>query len=65
MMLWTQIVLSIPTEEMSFVSMLAKEMGWKIETKESLLDRFIQSCPKDADISDEDIQNEVNAVRKG
>ena len=60
----TQIVLSIPTEEMTFVSLLAKKMGWKIETKESLLDPFIQSCPKDVDISDEDIQNEVDAVRE-
>ena len=40
-------------------------MGWKIETKETLLDRFIQSCPKDIDITDEDIQNEVDAIRKG
>lgn len=60
----TQIILSIPTEEMSFVSLLAKKMGWKIETKESLMDRFIQSCPKDVNISDEDIQNEVDAVRE-
>lgn len=60
----TQIILSVPTEEMTFVSLLAKKMGWKIETKESLLDRFIQSCPKDVNISDEDIQKEVNAVRK-
>ena len=60
----TQIVLSIPNEEMTFISLLAKKMGWKIETKETLLDRFIQSCPKDIDITDEDIQNEVDAVRK-
>ena len=61
----TQIVLSIPNEEMTFISLLAKKMGWKIETKETLLDRFIQSCPKDIDITDEDIQNEVDAIRKG
>ena len=60
----TQIVLSIPNEEITFISLLAKKMGWKIETKETLLDRFIQSCPKDIDITDEDIQNEVDAVRK-
>ena len=61
----TQVVLSIPSEEMTFISLLAKKMGWKIETKETLLERFIQSCPNDVDISDEDIQNEVDAIRKG
>ena len=59
----TQVVLSIPTEEVNFISLLAKKMGWKLETKESLLNKFVQSCPKNVDITDQEIQNEVNAVR--
>ena len=59
----TQVVLSIPTEEINFISMLAKKMGWKMETRDSLLNKFVQSCPKNVDITDQEIQNEVNAVR--
>lgn len=29
------------------------------------LERFINSCPKNVQLSDEEIQEEVNAVRKG
>ena len=59
----TQVVLSIPTEEVNFISLLAKKMGWKMETRDSLLNKFIQSCPKNVDITDQEIQDEVNAVR--
>ena len=59
----TQIILSIPNNEVSFISMLAKKMGWSIETKENLLDRFIKSCPENSPITDDEIQQEVKAVR--
>ena len=59
----TQVVLSIPTEEINFISLLAKKMGWKMETRDSLLNKFVQSCPKNVDITDQEIQDEVNSVR--
>ncbi|MBQ9475553.1 MAG: hypothetical protein IJU69_04785 [Bacteroidales bacterium] len=59
----TQIVLSIPNAEVPFLSSLAKKMGWDMQTRENLVEKFIASCPKNSDITDEEIQAEVNAVR--
>lgn len=61
----TQIVLTIPNEEVSFLSTLAEKMGWSFQTSENLVEKFIASCPTDISISDEEIQAEVNAVRYG
>ena len=61
----TQIVLSIPNCEVPFLSSLAEKMGWNMQTRESLVEKFIASCPTDFDITDEEIQAEVNAVRYG
>lgn len=59
----TQIVLSIPNEEVNFIKMLAKKMGWKFEKKEDILNKFISSVPNDLDISEDEIQDAVNEIR--
>ena len=59
----TQIVLTVPNGEVSFLSTLAEKMGWSFQTSENLVEKFIASCPTDVSISDEEIQAEVNAVR--
>ncbi len=59
----TQIVVTVPNDEVNFLTSLAQKMGWKYRTGTNALDRFIESCPKDINISDEEIQEEVNAVR--
>lgn len=61
----TLVILSIPSDEFSFLSTLAEKMGWVIETKDSIVDRFIRSCPSEVEITDEEIQKEVDAIRKG
>ena len=70
----TQIVLTVPNGEVSFLSTLAEKMGWSFQTEkmgwsfqtsENLVEKFIASCPTDVSISDEEIQAEVNAVRYG
>lgn len=61
----TQVVLSIPNGEVPFLSTLAEKMGWNMQTRDNLVEKFIASCPKDVDITDEEIQAEVNAVRYG
>ena len=61
----TQIVLTVPNGEVSFLSTLAEKMGWGFQTSENLVEKFIASCPTDVSISDEEIQAEVNAVRYG
>ncbi|MCH5233953.1 MAG: hypothetical protein J1E16_01555 [Muribaculaceae bacterium] len=59
----TQVVLSIPNEEVNFIKMLAKKMGWKFEKKEDILNKFISSVPNDLDISEDEIQDAVNEIR--
>ena len=59
----TQVSLSIPNNEVNFLTILAEKMGWKMEINDMLLDDFINSIKKDYNISDEEIQDEVNAVR--
>ena len=61
----TQVVLSIPNGEVSFMSSLAEKMGWNMQTRESLVEKFISSCSEGSSISDEEIQAEVNAVSYG
>ena len=62
---YSQIVLTVPNGEVSFLSTLAEKMGWSFQTSENLVEKFIASCPTDVSISDEEIQAEVNAVRYG
>jgi len=40
-------------------------MGWAVETKESALQKFIATRPKNVKITDEEILSEVYAVRYG
>lgn len=60
----TQVVLSIPNDDISFIQKLAHKMGWSIEKKEDVLTRFISSVPKDVSITDDEIQEAVNEIRK-
>ena len=59
----TQVILSIPNNEVNFIQTLAKKMGWAFEKKEDLLNKFISSCPDGLDITDEEIQEAVNDIR--
>lgn len=53
----------IPSSEMKFFQELAKKMGWEIRTPERVLDAFISSRPKDVDLTDDEIMEEVREVR--
>lgn len=55
--------LKVPNADVVLVSMLAQKMGWTIETNDSIMDHFINTRPTDVPLSDEDIMNEVRAVR--
>ncbi|HBG42594.1 MAG TPA: hypothetical protein DDZ96_02585 [Porphyromonadaceae bacterium] len=59
------ISLTIPTNDMQFFKELVNKMGWTYETKESALQKYIASRPKDVKFSEEDILSEVRAVRYG
>jgi len=57
--------LNIPKSEMRFFKELVSKMGWVVETKETALQKYIASRPKNVMLSDEEILSEVYAVRYG
>ena len=59
------IVLSIPTQDSAFIETLAARMGWVMRKRRTSVEQFIKSCPKTPQMTDEEIQAEINAVRKG
>ncbi|GAP73245.1 hypothetical protein SAMD00024442_7_57 [Candidatus Symbiothrix dinenymphae] len=59
------VFLGIPPTDMPFIQKLAKEKGWQTNDKESLLDKYIRSRPTNVNLTDEEIMEEVRAVRYG
>ena len=57
--------LNIPKSDMRFFRELVLKMGWVADTKESALQKYIASRPKNVKMSDEEILSEVYAVRYG
>ena len=53
----------IPLSDTDFFQVFVQKMGWIIENKKDLLDKYITSRPKNVDITDEDILEEIRAVR--
>lgn len=58
-------VLSVPAQDSAFVKTLAARMGWIMRQRSTSVERFVNSCPKTPQMTDEEIQAEINAVRKG
>ena len=57
------VYVSVPAVDWSLFRELIRKFGWKAETREQLLDRFISSRPANPGISEEEIMDEVRAVR--
>ena len=57
------IFLSIPKSDIKFFKELAKKMGWDIDIREDFLKDYIASRPKRANLSEEEILAELNAIR--
>ena len=57
--------MTIPIQDAALVETLAKRMGWTMRRRRTSVERFIESCPKTPQMTDEEIQAEVNAVRYG
>lgn len=57
------VYINVPNIDWPLLKELIRRFGWKAETREQLLDRFINSRPANAYLSEEDIMNEVKAVR--
>ena len=44
---------------------LARKFGWQAQTSEQRLEAFIESRPQTVELSEDDIMNEVSAIRYG
>ena len=62
----TQVVyLNVPMSDWSLLKELIRKFGWQSETREQLLDRFIASRPQQPSLTEQEIMDEVSAVRYG
>jgi len=62
----TQVVyLNVPMSDWSLLKELIRKFGWQSETREQLLDRFIASRPQQPPLTEQEIMDEVSAVRYG
>ncbi len=57
------VYVNVPAVDWSLFRELIRKFGWQAETREQLLDRFVGSRPATPSICEEEIMNEVNAVR--
>lgn len=57
------VYVNVPAVDWSLFRELIRKFGWKAETREQLLDRFISSRSANPGISEEEIMDEVKAVR--
>ena len=57
------VYVNVPTGDWSRFRELIRKFGWQAETREQLIDRFVSSRPASPAISEEEIMDEVRAVR--
>jgi len=57
------VYLNIPRGDWSLLQELVNRFGWQSQTREQMLDEFMQTRPNVSDLTEEDIMNEVRAVR--
>ena len=57
------VYVNVPTGDWSLFRELIRKFGWQAETREQLLDRFVSSRPASPAISEEEIMDEVRAIR--
>jgi hypothetical protein len=57
------VYVNVPSVDWSLFRELIRKFGWQAETREQLLDRFISSRPVTPILSEEEIMDEVKAIR--
>jgi hypothetical protein len=60
---YENIFVRMPQSDTVFFQLFAEKMGLLIENKEDLLRKYIASRPKNVDLTDEDILEEVKSIR--
>ena len=57
------IYVRMPQSDIRFFQQFAKKMGWLIENKQTLWDNYIKNSPTNVELTEEEIMEEVRAVR--
>ncbi len=57
------VYLNIPRADWTLLQELVIRFGWQSETREQMLEEFMQTRPMNVDLTEEDIMDEVRAVR--
>jgi len=57
------VYLNVPRTDWTLLQELINRFGWQSETREDMLDEFLQTRPSVTDLTEEDIMNEVSAAR--
>jgi len=58
-----EIYVKMPETDMVFFQLFADKMGWAIKNKQNIWDEYIKNSPKNIPLSEEEIMEEVRAVR--
>jgi len=58
-----EIYVKMPQSDIRFFQQFAKKMGWLIDNKQNLWDNYIKNSPTNVDLTDEEIMEEVRAIR--
>lgn len=59
------VYLNVPLSDWVLLKELIRKFGWQAEKREQLLERFVKSRAKSPSLSEEEIMEEVKAVRYG
>ena len=60
-----RIFVDIPQSDMIFFKFFADKMGWPLSNKQALWEKYMRSSLENIDLSEEEILEEVRAVRYG
>ena len=58
-----EVYVKMPQADRVFFQLFADKMGWLVENKTDLLHKYIAARPQNVDLTEEDIMEEVRAVR--
>jgi len=64
-MMREKMFVDIPQSDVVFFKLFAAKMGWKFNSKQNLWAEYVKNNPKNVDLSEEEILEEVRAVRYG
>jgi hypothetical protein len=60
-----RVYVDIPQTDIPFFQLFADRMGWPVAGRQRVWAEYIKNSPQNADISDEEIVEEVRAERYG